>query len=64
LHFDTPILALQQLSRGIERREGNKVPRLDDLANSGQVEADADNVWLLLRPAAYVDDETSPFFSG
>lgn len=50
--LDVPILALAQLSRAVEAREGHK-PRLSDLRESGSLEQDADQVWLLYREAYY-----------
>lgn len=47
-----PVLALAQLNRGAETREGNK-PRLSDLRESGDIEQDADVVMLLHRPDYY-----------
>src|SRR3989339_1056190 len=46
--LNTPIIALSQLSRAIEQREGNK-PRLSDLRDSGSIEQDADLVMFIHR---------------
>lgn len=56
-----PVLALHQLSRGVESRE-NKRPNLADLRGSGHLEQDADAVWLLYRPG-YYDGTADPNFS-
>lgn len=50
--FDVPVIALAQLNRGVENREGNR-PRLSDLRESGDIEAAADLVLLLYRENYY-----------
>jgi len=47
-----PVVALSQLSRRVEQRE-DKRPILSDLAESGSIEAEADLVCFLFRPAYY-----------
>ncbi len=48
-----PIMALCQLSRGVEARGGDKKPTLIDLKESGDIEQDADIVGLMWRPGYY-----------
>ncbi|MBE0530252.1 MAG: AAA family ATPase [Rhodospirillales bacterium] len=51
--LNIPVLALSQLSRGLNVRE-NKRPTLSDLRESGEIEQAADNVWAVYREAYYL----------
>lgn len=49
-----PVLALNQLSRDVEKR-ANKMPQLSDLRYSGMAEQIADKVLFIMRPEYYIE---------
>lgn len=57
-----PVLALSQFSRppkGLEKR-----PTIRDLRDSGSIEQDADNIWLMWQPTSGDDPDIPTYYAG
>lgn len=53
MELSVPVVALTQLSRGVEARD-TPIPQLSDMRESGKLEEDADAVIFAYRPAYYL----------
>lgn len=63
LDLQIPVLALSQFSRP-PRGLGSQRPKLSDLRDSGSIEQDADNIWLMWQPRDDDDPDIPPCYAG
>ena len=55
--MDVPVIALSQINRAVENRQGNKRPQLSDLRESGEIEQSGDLIIFLYRDDYYGNTE-------
>jgi replicative DNA helicase len=63
VEFDVPVVAMSQLSRGVEQRDP-PVPMMSDLRDSGKLEENADVVIMAYRPAYYIQQKLDQITAG